>query len=95
MASHGYEKKHLAVNASAIRGEAGTGYEDENGLGEFECANCKYFGENDGHGDAGCDQKDMKRKSKRKRTADGRPIVEDEGCCEYVWRIGKIEEEGE
>lgn len=82
----------MSLNEKAIRGEAGTGYESPGKLGEFECGNCKYYGENDGHDDEGCDQKDMKEKSKRKKLPDGRVEVEEEGCCEYVWRIGKVEE---
>jgi len=84
------EGKKSSVNASAIRGEAGTGYEDENGLGEFECGNCKYF-----IGPDECTQKDMKKKSKQPRKPNGNVEVEEEGCCEYVWRVGRKDEEEE
>lgn len=77
------------INQAAVRGEAGTGYESPGKLGEFECENCKYFRESD----SSCGQKDMMEKSKRKKLEDGRVQVEAEGCCEYVWRIGKVEPE--
>lgn len=83
----------VQINQGAIRGEPGTGYESPKDLGEFECENCKFFGENDGHDDNGCDQEDMKKKSKRKRLPDGRVDVENEGCCEYVWRIGRKDDD--
>lgn len=71
------------VNASAIKGEPGTGFEKEDGKGEFECGNCRFFK----NGDA-CHQEDMKEKSKQPRHQDGSVIVADEDCCEYVDRVG-------
>lgn len=80
-----------AITTSAVRGEPGTGYESPGKLGEFECENCKYFTAKDN----GCGQKDMKKKSKRKRLQDGRVLVEPEGCCEYVWRVGRKDKDKE
>jgi hypothetical protein len=77
------------VRQSAIKGEPGTGYESPGDLGEFECENCRYFDERDN----GCDQADMKAKSKRKRLRDGRILVEPEGCCEYVDRMGRTDDD--
>lgn len=77
------------VRQSAIKGEPGTGYESPDGKGEFECENCHYF-DLDDHG---CDQKDMKAKSKRKRLIDGRVLVEPEGCCEFVDRVGRKDDD--
>ena len=76
------------INASAIRGESSTGYESENNLGEFECANCKYFREPDE-----CSQEDMKKYSKQPRRSNGNVRVDPEGCCEYVWRMGRKDED--
>lgn len=83
--------KAVKVNQSAIRGEAGTGYEAENGLGEFECGNCKYL--TNGKGGKGCNQSIMKAKSKLPRLPDGRVKIDGEGCCEYVWRVGRKDED--
>ena len=73
------------INQAAVLGEAGTGYEDANGKGPFECGNCEYFRPSN----SSCGQKDMKARSKRPRTDDDRVKVEAKGCCEYVDRIGK------
>lgn len=78
------------VRKSAIKGEPGTGYEGPEG-GPFECGNCEYFDVSD----SGCDQPDMKRKSKRKRLRDGRVQVEREGCCEYVDRAGREDDDSD
>jgi len=85
------EGKKSSVNVGAIRGEAGTGFEEAGKLGEFECGNCKYFE------DDACYQKDMMKKSKRKRNPDGSVQVGEEDCCEYVWRVGRkdVDEEKE
>lgn len=79
------------VRQSAIKGEPGTGYESPEGKGPFECGNCEYFDVSD----SGCDQKDMKAKSKRKRLPDGRVLVEEEGCCEYVDRVGREDDDSD
>jgi len=78
-------KKLVSINTSAIKGEPGTGYEGEDGLGEFECENCKFFRASE----SSCGQKDMMQKSKQPRLKNGRVKVDKEGCCEYVARIGK------
>lgn len=65
------------INPAHVQGEPGTGYEDENDLGEFECGNC-YFYANDG----GCSQAEMKRFSRRPRMDDGR-----------VKRVGRKDED--
>ncbi len=78
------------VRQSAIKGEAGTGYEGPE-RGPFECGNCEYFKV----ADSGCDQKDMKARSKRKRLLDGRVLVEKEGCCEFIDRVGRIDDDSD
>lgn len=70
-----------------IKGEPSTGYEDSNGLGEFECENCSFFR------DGGCGQKVMMAKSKQPRLPDGRVKVDPEGCCEFVDRVGRQDED--
>ena len=72
-----------------IKGEKGTGYENPEGLGEFECENCKFFDSRDGS----CGQRDMMRLSKQPRMKDGRVKVHPESCCEYVWRMGRKDED--
>jgi hypothetical protein len=74
------------VNQSAIQGEPGTGYENEEGKGEFTCRNCEYFQADT----SSCGQKDMMKKSKRPRLSNGRVQVEAMGCCEYVDRMGLV-----
>jgi hypothetical protein len=77
----------MLINISAIKGEAGTGYEAENGKGEFECKNCHFYRPEN----SSCGQKEMVEKSKQPRTSDGRVKVDPEGCCEFVDRVGKVE----
>jgi hypothetical protein len=72
------------IDATAIKGEPGTGYEDGK-KGLFNCANCKYF---DGK-DSSCGQEDMLKKSKQPMNKRGRREVSAIGCCEYVDRVGK------
>ena len=74
------------LNEAAIKGEPGTGYENEEGKGEFTCRNCEYYRSKD----SSCGQEDMMKKSKRPRTKEGRVQVEAKGCCEYVDRVGHI-----
>jgi hypothetical protein len=33
----------MDINQSAVLGEPGTGYENPDGKGPFECGNCNYF----------------------------------------------------
>ena len=80
----------LQIDTNAIRGEAGTGFEEAGDLGEFECGNCKYFRVERGNG---CFQKDMKEKSKRLRHPNGDVYAGPEDCCEYVWRVGRKDED--
>lgn len=71
------------VDQDEINGEPGTGYEDPEGKGLFECQNCEYY-------EAGsCGQETMMEKSKRPKTTEGRVKVSATGCCEYISRIGK------
>lgn len=77
----------VQVNSAAIKGEPGTGFEKAGSLGEFECGNCSYFDAAAG----ACNQLDMKAKSKQPRLMDGRVVVAEEDCCEYVDRVGKKE----
>jgi len=78
----GTKKPKLAqINPSAIKGEAGTGYEGPAG-GDFHCDNCEFYrAENNS-----CGQKDMLEKSKQPKTSDGRVKVDPHGCCEYISR---------
>ena len=71
------------INQFAIKGEAGTGFEERGNKGPFECGNCEYFK------DGSCGQKDMMAKSKRPKTANGRIKVDADDCCEYIERVGK------
>lgn len=68
-------------------GEPGTAYEDPKGLGEFECENCKYYSLRDGS----CGQKDMMRLSKKPRLPNGRVKTSPEGCCKFVDRVGRTD----
>lgn len=81
------EAHAATINAAAIKGEAGTGFEsrivDGVDRGPFECANCEYF-----NGTNACNQKDMMAKSKRDRHADGTVVTGPQDCCEYVDRKG-------
>lgn len=81
-------KSSKAINQSAVRGEPGTGYEGPDGLGEFECENCRFFDESS----VSCGQEDMMRLSTRPRIPNGRVVVHPEGCCEFVDRIGKADD---
>jgi hypothetical protein len=83
------KKKLIQINSASVQGESGTGYEGPNDLGEFECENCKYFDEKD----SSCGQKDMKKYSKQPRLKNGRVKVDPEGCCEYVERVGRKDED--
>jgi len=74
------------INQSAIKGEPGTGYENEDGKGEFSCRNCEYYKSSS----SSCGQEDMMKLSKRPHLPNGRVAVEAMGCCEYVDRIGLI-----
>ncbi len=80
-------KKQIAFNTAAIKGERGTGFEKAGTLGEFECGNCSFF---EGQG---CYQEDMKEKSKEPRNKDGSVQVGEEDCCEYVDRVGREDED--
>ena len=73
----------MNINANAIRGEAGTGFEKRGSKGPFECGNCSYMKNGDE-----CHQEDMKKKSKEPRHPNGSVVVADEDCCEYVDRVG-------
>lgn len=84
----GRKKKLVTINPAAIKGEPGTGYEAPGDLGEFECGNCKYF-----TAPNACGQKDMKAKSKQPRLPDGKVKVDEAGCCEYVERVGRKDED--
>jgi hypothetical protein len=70
------------INAFAIKGEKGTGFEKRGKKGPFECGNCEYFK------DGSCGQKDMMEKSKEPKLANGRIKVAAEDCCEYIEREG-------
>ncbi len=85
------KKKLIQINSASVHGEQGTGYESENDLGEFECENCSYFQKSD----SSCGQKDMMKWSKEPRTEDKRVVVDPEGCCEYVERVGRKDEDSE
>lgn len=71
------------VNAAAIKGEPGTGFEKRSDKGPFECGNCEYFDSAAG----ACDQWDMKQKSKQPRLDDSRVSVAHDDCCEYLSRM--------
>jgi len=77
----------LQINSAAVKGEPGTGYEPPGGKGEFECQNCEYFKDNS------CGQPDMMKNSRQPRAANGRVQVDPEGCCEYVSRVGRKEDD--
>lgn len=77
----------IQIDIDAIRGECGTGFEKAGDMGEFECGNCIYFDAAAG----ACSQVDMMHLSKQPRLTDGRVAVDEEDCCTYVTRKGKIE----
>lgn len=72
-----------------IKGEPVTGYEAPKGLGEFECENCEYFSRKD----SSCGQATMIKHSRQPRLKNGRVKVEPEGCCEFVDRVGRVDED--
>lgn len=75
----------IPINSENVQGEPGTGYEDGNDKGEFECGNCEHFAKDT----SSCGQEDMMKLSKHPKLAGSdRIIVDEEGCCEYVSRIG-------
>lgn len=76
----------MDINSSNVKGEAGTGYENEDGKGEFSCRNCEYYQSKT----SSCGQSDMMKESSRPKLANGRVQVEARGCCEYVDRIGNL-----
>lgn len=76
--------ERVPVNPSAIKGEAGTGFEKRGQKGPFECGNCEYFD----HAAGACDQWDMKTKSQQPKLEDGRISVAFDDCCEYIERRG-------
>ena len=82
-------KKLVQIDAAEVHGEPGTGYEDPGDLGEFECENCEYFDRKS----SSCGQKTMMKKSRRPRLPNGRVKVNPEGCCEYVERVGRKDED--
>ena len=73
-----------------ILGEPKTGYENEDGKGEFECENCHYYDPKD----SSCGESNMVKNSRQPMNDRGRREVEPEGCCEFVDRIGKEIEDG-
>lgn len=77
----------IQIDPFSVKGEEGTGFEKAADLGEFECGNCFFFDKVAG----ACNQDTMKRLSKQPRLADGRVMVAEEDCCEYVDRMGKKE----
>jgi|SRR5215475_1454345 len=76
------------VDQDAILGEPHTGYENEKGLGEFECENCKYY-RRLSKTTGSCSEKNMVRYSQQPLTENKLRLVEAEGCCEYVHRVGR------
>lgn len=77
----------IQIDPFAVKGESGTGFEKAADMGEFECGNCWFFDARAG----ACNQETMKALSKQPRLVDGRVMVEEEDCCEYVDRMGKHE----
>jgi hypothetical protein len=79
----------MLINIKAIKGEEGTGYEPSvvkgKDLGEFECENCHFFK------DGTCGQPDMVAHAKPSDLKNGRRVVDPEGCCEFVDRVGKTD----
>jgi len=79
------ETNESEINEASIKGEPGTGFEMPEQRGDFHCWNCEYYDDSV----IGCDQKDMKEKSKRPRLADGKVLVHPYACCEFVERTGE------
>ena len=77
------------IDSSKVKGEVGTGYEGPNGKGPFSCSNCEYFR------NGSCGQETMMDRSKLPKTENGRVVVDPNGCCEYVDRLGKKSENKE
>lgn len=73
----------MDIDQSAVKGESGTGYENPDGKGPFECSNCNYF-KNDY-----CSQPIMMKRSKQPRGKTGLVQVDMHACCEYVERRKK------
>jgi hypothetical protein len=78
----------IGINASAVKGEKGTGFEKRGTKGDFECGNCEYFKTKDRQ--RGCYQEDMMKKSKEPRNPNGSVKVDPPDCCEYIDRLGTI-----
>jgi len=73
------------INSAHVSGEPWTGYEDGDNKGEFECGNCEYYERET----SSCGQEDMKLHSKQPKVAGSdRIVVDKDGCCEYINRIG-------
>jgi hypothetical protein len=81
----------LGIHPSQVQGERGTGYEAPMGLGEFECENCAFYRASE----SSCGQSTMKALSKLPRMSNGRVRVHPEGCCEYVKRVGRKDEDND
>lgn len=81
----------MLINISGIKGEPETGYEDGKDKGEFECKNCSFFKSES----SSCGNKNMIEHSKQPRTDNGRVKVDEEGCCEFVDRVGLPESHDE
>jgi hypothetical protein len=86
--SPGYGAAKVGLNAPAIKGERGTGFEKRGDNGPFECGNCEYFERGNS-----CHQRDMMAKSKQPRHSDGSVVVAAADCCEYLDRVGTDDEE--
>lgn len=72
----------MEIDQAAVQGEPGTGYENPEGKGLFQCANCAYF--QSGY----CHQRTMMARSKQAKNAAGQVKVDPKGCCEYIERSG-------
>lgn len=85
----------MLINIEAIKGEPSTGYEprvvDGVDKGEFECENCSFFK------DETCGQPEMIARAKKVgiELKDGRRPVDPEGCCEFVDRVGKKDDDAD
>lgn len=77
----------IAIDATKVKGEPGTGYEPGAGKGPFECGNCRFFRQ------GSCGQPTMMKVSRQPRGEDGRVEVDEHGCCEYVNRKGSPQRE--
>jgi hypothetical protein len=93
----------MLINIKGIKGEKSTGYEprvvDGKDMGEFECENCKFFDP----ANSSCGKKEMVQRAraqgielvegKNENGTKGRRPVDPEGCCEFVVRIGRPDED--